>query len=137
MSFLGATNAHALCVHVSTANLRQGPGSKYIKSWEVYRYMPLRRIGKKGSWYKVKDVDGDAHWVYRKLITNRYRCAVVKASKASLRTGPGSKYRRNPREPFVKKYATFRAMKFKGSWVSVKDEYGGRYWIHRSLLWVQ
>lgn len=54
----------ALCVKVPEANLRSGPGTKYEKTWEVFKYIPFKTISKKGNWYKVADVDGDMHWIY-------------------------------------------------------------------------
>ena len=38
-------NAYSLCVKTADANLRSGPGTKYKKTWEVFKYMPLKKIG--------------------------------------------------------------------------------------------
>ncbi len=131
-----ANYAHALCVNVSEANLRNGPGTNYEKTWEVFKYMPFKKITKKGNWHKVKDVDGDIHWVYRKLVTEKFRCAVVKVDKANVRSGPGTRYSKNALSPALK-YDSFKILKKKGSWVKVKDEYGDSGWIFKKLLWIQ
>jgi SH3-like domain-containing protein len=130
------SNTSALCVKVQTANLRSGPGTKYEKTWQVFKYMPLKKIGSKGNWYKVKDVDGDVHWIYKKLVTNKYRCAVVKAREANIRKGPGTKYKKTDLSPAIK-YDTFKVIKTKGDWVKVVDEFGEAGWIHKKLLWIQ
>ena len=129
-------NAYALCVKTADANLRNGPGTKYKKTWEVFKYMPLMKIGSQGNWYKVKDVDGDIHWVYHTLVTDKYKCAVVKIKKANVRSGPGTNYKMNILSPALK-YYSFKVIDTKQSWVNVMDEYDDKGWIHINLLWVQ
>lgn len=135
-SFILTDISYGLCVNVPEANLRSGPGTKYEKTWEVFKYMPFSRQFKKGNWYKVKDVDGDVHWIYRKLVTGKFRCAVVKVDKANVRSGPGTGYNKNALSPALK-YDAFKVIKTKSSWVNVVDEFGDKGWIARKLLWVQ
>jgi SH3-like domain-containing protein len=127
--------ASALCVHVPTANLRSGPGTKYEKSWQVFKYMPFKKIKTKGNWYKIQDIDGDYHWIYKKLVTNKFNCAVVKVNEANVRSGPGTKYGKKEFGPALK-YDTFKVVKRKKSWVNVVDEFGNTGWIFRKLLWI-
>ena len=134
--FVSVVSADALCVNSGTANLRRGPGVKYEKTWQVFKYMPLKKIKRKGQWYKVKDVDGDIHWIFRKLVTGKYKCAVVKKNKANIRKGPGKKYPRTDISPAIK-YDSFRVLKFKGKWVQVIDEFGEKGWVFKKLLWIQ
>jgi SH3-like domain-containing protein len=134
--FLCASPACALCVKATEANLRAGPGTNYEKTWEVYKYMPLRKITRKGGWYRVSDLEGDEHWIYGGLVTGKYKCAVVKEEKANIRSGPGTKYRKLIFSP-VLKYYTFKVVKISGKWVKVKDDYEDTGWIHRKLLWIQ
>jgi uncharacterized protein YgiM (DUF1202 family) len=134
LSFFIHNSTYALCVNVPIANLRSGPGTKYEKTWEVYKYMPFKRLSKKGNWYKVKDVDGDKHWIYRKLVTNKYDCAVAK-KRANIRKGPGMGYRILGLSPVIK-YESFKVLKTKGQWVNVMNEYGDKGWIFRKLLWI-
>jgi len=126
----------ALCVNVPQANLRSGPGTNYEKTWQVFKYMPFKKITKKGDWYKVKDVDGDIHWIYGKLLTDKFKCAVVKVDEANVRSGPGIKFKKNALSPALR-YDSFRVLKIKGSWVKVIDEYGDTGWIFKKLLWIQ
>jgi SH3-like domain-containing protein len=128
--------ADALCVRVSKANLRSGPGTKYKKTGEVFQYTPLKRLGRRGNWYKVKDMDGEVHWIYRTLVTNKFRCAMVKRETARIRTGPGTEYEETIDSPSYK-YLPYKVLKIKGSWVKIMDDYNDTGWIHRDLLWIQ
>ena len=128
-------NAEALCVSNKIANLRQGPGTHYEKLWQVFKYMPFKEMKKKGSWYRVKDLDGDIYWVHRKLITKKYQCAVIRNNKTNLRKGPGTKYDRLSWSP-VDKYFSMRVLQIKGKWVRVEDGVGDKGWVSRSLIWI-
>ncbi len=130
-----SVHANALCVKVTKANLRSGPGTKYEKTWEVFKYFPFKKIGKKGNWYKVQDLDGDVHWIYRKLVTDKFGCAVVKVEVANVRSGPGTNFETKYFSPAVK-YDSFKVLKRKGKWVKVIDEFGNKGWIYRKLLWI-
>ena len=134
----GYSGAEALCVNVSKANLRSGPSTKYEKVWEVYKYMPFMKVGKSlsGDWYAVQDVDGDVSWIYKKLVTEKYKCAVVKSEEVNVRKGPGTNYEKIPSGP-AKQYFSFRVLKKKGSWVQVKDEWGATGWVHTDFLWIK
>lgn len=128
--------ATALCVSADTANLRSGSGTNHEKLWEVYRYMPFKQVGRKGPWRKVRDVDGDVYWVHSKLLTGKYKCAVVKSDEANVRTGPGTKYRKARMSPAYR-YYSFKVLSVKGQWVKVVNQYRDSGWIYKPLLWVQ
>ena len=131
-----SSNSYALCTNVPEANLRSGPGTKFGKTWEVFKYMPFNKLSEKENWYKVEDVDGDVHWVYTKLVTSKFKCAVVKVDKANVRSGPGDKYKKTSMSPALK-YDSFKVIKTQASWVKVLDEFGDSGWIFRKLLWIQ
>lgn len=133
--FLLNSFADALCVNVPEANLRSGPGTKYEKTWEVFKYMPFEKLKKKGNWYKVQDVDGDHHWIYKKLTTDKFNCAVTKVDKANIRSGPGTHFRKKNFSPAMK-YDAYKVLKRKGKWVKVHDAFGDEGWISRKLLWI-
>lgn len=127
---------YALCVNVPEANLRKGPGTNYERTWQVFKYMPFKQLTKKGNWYKIQDVDGDIHWIYENLVTDKFDCAVVKVDEVNVRSGPGLKFRKIfPLTPAYK-YDSFKVIKRKGSWVEVMDEFGDGGWISRKLLWI-
>jgi len=128
--------AQATCINVSTANLREGPGTNFPKSWVVYRYMPLKTIETKGEWTQVADVDGYKHWVSSDLVSDDLRCAVVTKDKINIRSGPGTKFAKTPLSP-VEKYYSFKVLETKGDWVKVQDEVNNEGWIFDKLLWQQ
>jgi len=130
-----STPSFALCVDVPKANLRQGPGTQYEKSWQVYEYMPFKKIGARGNWLQVEDVDGDRHWILGNLVSERVRCAVVRANKANVRTGPGTQHAASSLGP-VEKYYSFRVLEVRGDWVKVSDVVFDEAWVARHLLWM-
>jgi SH3-like domain-containing protein len=135
-ALMTATQASALCIKAPEANLRKGPGTNHEKSWEVFKYMPLRKIDEKGDWYHVQDVDGDRHWVYRKLVTDSMRCGIVQVPEANVRTGPGTNHGTSPLSP-VEKYYSFRVVETRGDWVKVEDAVSNEGWVYKPLLWIQ
>ena len=111
LTLIFSAKSFALCVNVAEANLRSGPGTKYEKTWDV-------------------------HWVYNKLVTSKFRCAVVKVDKANVRSGPGEKFGKISMSPALK-YDSFKVLKIQKPWVNVIDEFGDSGWIFRKLLWIQ
>jgi SH3-like domain-containing protein len=135
LSLVFINHADALCVKVPKANLREGPGTGFEKTWHVFQYMPFKKIGQKGSWYKVMDVDGDEHWIYKKLVTDRVNCAVVKVNEANVRKGPGKNFEKKDFSPAIK-YDSFKVLKREGKWVKIIDEFGNTGWVFRKLIWI-
>ncbi len=136
LTFLLAGSATAACVKVPEANLRKSPGTQHEKSWEVYKYMPLKPIGQNGDWYQVEDVDGDTHWIFSRLLTTDIKCAAAKVDKLNVRSGPGADHARTPLAQ-VDKYYAFKVISEQGAWVEVEDEVQNRGWVSKSLIWQQ
>jgi SH3-like domain-containing protein len=130
------TPSHAMCIKATKANLRMGPGTDYKILFKVFKYMPLKKLKRKGDWYRVQDVDGDIYWVHRKLTTNNFKCAVIKNDETNLRIGPGTKFEQPVWSP-VKKYFSVKVVKQKENWVKVLDETGDQAWVYRPLIWIQ
>ena len=132
------SSAAALCVNVSKANLRSGPGKNHEVTWQVYMYMPFEKVEESTDkkWYAVKDCDGDTYWIHRNLVTNRYRCAVVRVDKARLRTGPGAHFPTVKESP-ARKYHTYRVISSKNGWLRLRDEWSDTGWIRKDLLWIK
>ncbi len=133
-----AGHASALCVNAPKANLRLGPGTNFEIGWQVFKYMPFKKVGvsRDGNWYAVKDVDGDVMWIYKNLVTEKFKCAVVNAREINVRTGPGINHSKSPMGP-AKKYYSYRVLDIRGNWVRVRDEWGSIGWIRRDFLWIQ
>jgi len=126
----------ALCVDDEKANLRQGPGLNFTKTFEAIRYMPLKKLSKQAGWYRVEDLDGKVHWVKENLVTGGYSCAAVKSDYANLRTGPGLEFK-TAKASKGDKYLSFRVIQSKGRWVKLEDVEGDEVWAARDNLWIQ
>lgn len=127
--------AQGLCVKSNDANLRSGPSSKSGITWVASKHMPLLEVGRKGSWYKVKDVDGKVHWVFSRLVSGSAQCLVVKAGKANLRTGPGTQFPVAD-YPTANRYFAFEKLDSSNGWYKIRSASGrGPFWIHESLVW--
>ena len=96
--------------------------------------MPLKRIGKKGSWIKVKDVDNETHWVHHSLVTRSVSCVVVKSTFTYLRTGPGKKYPKAEIQ-VADRYASYKKIDERTGWVQVENSQKRKYWIYAGNLW--
>ena len=131
---LKANVSHALCVIADKANLRAEPSSKGRLVWTVGKYMPFLQIGRKGSWFKVKDMDGQVMWVFNKLVSTRIDCAVIKVRQSLLRNGAGKRY---PTTPLTKafKYTPFKKLDRDDAWLKLQDDYDGKHWVHESDVW--
>ncbi len=121
----------SLCVSAPRANLRAGPGKNFRISWEVNRYMPLVGIDKKGKWIKVKDVDGDTHWVFETLVKAGLDCVTIRRPKANIRTKPSARARKLYT---VEKYTSFKRVGGKPKWVQIEYE-GKAMWVYYTLVW--
>ncbi len=137
--FSWSNEAIALCVMVSKANLRIGPGVNYEIGWRVSKYMPFKKVGisiLSDDWYAVEDVDNDVLWIHKSLITSKYHCAVVNAEEVNLRTGPGIHYDKHLSSP-VEQHFCARILKKNGPWIKIINESGETGWIHEDYLWIQ
>jgi len=130
---LPAPGRAATMVSIAAAkvNLRAGPGKHYPVLWELGAGYPLRVLGRRGNWLKVKDFEGDVGWVYRKL-TNRRPHLVVKKRIINIRSGPGTTYKIVAK---ARRGVVFATLKRKGRWVKLKHETGLVGWARRDLLW--
>lgn len=133
LASVGASQAWAafVCVNAPRANLRAGPGTEHRITWEVNRYMPLEEVGREGDWVKVRDVDGDIHWIFDKLISTELRCVTISQPKANVRSKPTTG---SQRWFTVEKYSSFERTGSVDKWVKVEYE-GQTMWIYDSLVW--
>jgi len=112
-------------------NLRSGPGKRYEVLWELGRGFPLKVIGRRKGWVKVRDFEGDEGWIASRLV-GRTPHLVVKKKRINLRSGPGKRYRLVGRANYG---VVFRTLRKKRGWVKVRHENGTTGWVLRSLLW--
>lgn len=118
-------------VKVSSANIRQDPGTDSEILWTVPKNFPLTVVGREGEWLKTLDFEGIEGWIYAPL-TDENLGVVVTADVGNVRAGPGLQHR------IVSKVywgESFGVRGQDGSWVAIEHEPGGRGWIHRDLVW--
>ena len=89
------------------------------------------RIDQKGNWVKVKDVDGDTHWVFAGLVDGGLDCLTIKTSKANIRRRPSV---RSAKWFTVQKYTSFKRVGKKGKWIKIEYE-GETMWVYYTLVW--
>ena len=133
--FLFTNFAYALCTNGAKVTLHKGPGSNFPRSWVVTKYMPLQELERKDHWIKVKDMDGDVHWVGATQVTNKYRCVVIKSSVAQLRSGAGPQFPAPSLMMTADRYTPFKRVESEGPWVQVENDFGIKAWIHEKNLW--
>ena len=126
--------AFSLCVIQDRANLRAGPGKRYKKTWTVGKYTPLILVKYRRGWYKVKDMDGQIHWIYSGLASQKTKCMSVKVRKANIRKGPGINHAQVAYKS-VDRYTPLRKLNKKGAWYQVADSAGTKFWIHERNVW--
>ena len=120
-----------VCVTAARANLRSGPATDSRVNWVVYKHMPLTIVEKKEQWLRVRDVDGDLHWIYESLISDKEDCVTVVSDLANIRRGPGTNFKK---WFSVKRYTSFRKTGEQNQWVRVEYE-GEVMWVFRTLVW--
>lgn len=131
------TNGYSDCVDREGVIFRAARSNKSTATWHVRKYMPFKRVGKqiyKGGWIKIKDMDGDSHWVKMKFTTDDYHCVVVKKGQAPIKTEPNldapNKY-----VELAEKYDTFKFLGAVKGWINVEDIYGDSGWIPYEYVW--
>jgi SH3-like domain-containing protein len=121
--------------HVSVAkdnvNLRAGPGTHHAAEWKLSQGYPLQVVRRQGSWIKVRDYEGDQGWIYRSL-THAVPHHVVKAERANLRAGPGT---RHALITTLEQGEVLKTHRKAPRWVKVETSDGLKGWVARSLLW--
>lgn len=127
--------ADPVCVTSEKANLRKGPGVSFPVSWEVGQNMPLDRVGKKGGWVQVKDLDGETHWITSSSVSPKVNCLVVRTKMAALHQAAGA---RAPASDlaFADRYTPFKKVDREDAWIQVQDDHGAKFWINETNVWI-
>ena len=129
---LAAAHSNAFVrVMVETANVREGPGTRFDRSWQAYENYPLKVVGRRGDWLKTVDFEGYEGWIHAPL-TDRQPAVVVKNEWANIRSGPGTKH---PVAFTAERGVAFLLLGTRGNWLKVEHADGDDGWIHKSLVW--
>ena len=115
----------------SVVHLREGAGTQHDAVWKLSRGYPLKVIGKRGGWLRVRDFENDTGWVLARL-TGRKAHRVVKVEVANLRSAAGTKARRIGQLHYGE---VVRTLAHRPGWVRVKRHDGRIGWVARRLLW--
>ncbi len=127
-------HGQALCVKLPSATLRAEPKISAATTWIVSKYTPLLRLDRRGSWYKVQDMDGELHWIHSSSVTSDYHCLTVRVNITSLRQGPGKQYPIVER-PVADRYTNFKRLGNEDDWYQVEDVNGVKGWVNESNVW--
>ena len=125
-----SSNVTADCVNSDGVVLRADKGLKSPVTWRVRKFLPLIPVGggSYNGWIKVRDMDGDIHWVKQKYITKEYHCVAVKIDGVPIKKNPFINSPNKYNEP-AKKYDTFKFLGVSKGWINVEDAYGDTGWI--------
>lgn len=126
-----ATAQDMVSVRGKTVNMRSGPGLKSQVLWELSKGYPLKVVRRQGRWLQVQDFENDRGWVARSLTGNTPH-HVVKASKANIRRGPGTRHRVIGQAEYGE---LLRTREKRSDWVKVERQDGQTGWVARRLLW--
>ncbi|MBI1960463.1 MAG: SH3 domain-containing protein [Candidatus Rokubacteria bacterium] len=117
-------------VKVDTANLRARPSLKAEKVRDAYENEPLHVVGRQGRWLEVRDVTGEAAWIYAPLTDGRPAVVVVR-DVVNVREGPGTGH---PIAFTAERSVNLLVLDRAGRWLHVQHEVG-EGWLHDSLVW--
>jgi len=120
-----------LSINASIANMRSGPGTKYDVLWQVEKYHPVKVVTKKGSWYKIKDFEGDIAWIHKTLLSNVKGVITIK-KKCNVRSRATTK---SQLLFSAEKGVPFKVLTQKGNWLKIEHVDGDVGWIFKSLIW--
>lgn len=126
-----SARAEMLTIAGQKVNMRSGPGTHYPVLWELGAGFPVKRLKRKGNWYRVQDFEGDSGWVFKKL-TNKTPFVIVTGKIVNIRKGPGTK---NPIVGQAEYGTVLKRLKGSKGWVKVKFPGKGVGWIKANLVW--
>mgnify|MGYP005843193285 CR=1 FL=1 len=115
-------------------NVRSAPNLKSEVLFQAHLGYPVEIAQTEGKWVKIKDWQGNVGWVYRPLISEEVKTAVVVPERVNIRKGPGLKYKVVGQAESGEVYKVFSK---KNGWVKVgyyleNQEVG---WIRDDLVW--
>ena len=126
-----ATAAERMAVKSAVADVRADPSEKGAVLWKVERYYPVIVIEKKGSWYRIKDLDGQQGWM-RNSSLDHTLTVVVRVRLANIRSGPGTRFG----VIFdAEKGTPFKVLRKEQDWLQIQHNDGDKGWVFHSLVW--
>ncbi len=126
-----AAAAERMAVKGDVANIRAKPDIRSDTLWQVEKYYPLLILEKKGSWYRIKDFEGDAGWIHGSLVDNT-PTVIVRVNRANIRTDAGTQH---DLAFDADKGTPFKVLEKRERWIKVQHADGDVGWIFKSLIW--
>jgi SH3-like domain-containing protein len=117
-------------VKVDVANLRARPSPTAEQVRSAYENEPLHVVGRQGQWLEVRDVAGDAAWIYSPLTDGRPAVVVVR-DVVNVRERPGTGH---PIAFTAERGVNLLVLERAGRWLHVQHDVG-EGWLHDSLVW--
>jgi SH3-like domain-containing protein len=117
-------------VKVDVANLRARPSSTAEQIRAAYENEPLQVVGRQGRWLEVRDVAGEAAWIYAALTDGRPAVVVVR-DVVNVRERPGTAH---PIAFTAQQGVNLLVLERAGRWLHVRHDVG-EGWVHDSLVW--
>jgi SH3-like domain-containing protein len=117
-------------VKVDVANLRARPSPTAEQVRSAHENEPLRVVGQQGRWLEVRDVAGDAAWIYAPLTDGRPAVVVVR-DVVNVRERPGTEH---PIAFTAERGVNLLVLERAGRWLHVQHDVG-EGWLHDSLVW--
>ncbi len=85
--------------------------------------MPFVRLESKSGWSRLKDMDGEEHWLWSKDLSTAVSCIVVKSQVAALRVEAFRQFTTRGAAHFDR-YTPLKKLDILGEWIKVEDENG-------------
>jgi SH3-like domain-containing protein len=140
LAFVGATALPAretdagpprfVRVKVDVANLRARPSATAERVRSAHENEPLHVVGQRGQWLEVRDIAGEAAWVYAPLTDGRPAVVVVR-DVVNVRERPGTEH---PIAFTAERGVNLLVLERAGRWLHVQHDVG-EGWLHDSLVW--
>jgi SH3-like domain-containing protein len=117
-------------VKVDVANLRARPSPTAEQIRSAHENEPLHVVGRQGRWLEVRDVAGEAAWIYAPLTDGRPAVVVVR-DVVNVRERPGTGH---PIAFTAERGVNLLVLERAGRWLHVQHDVG-EGWLHDSLVW--
>ena len=117
-------------VKVDVANLRARPTPTAERIRSAHENEPLHVVGRQGRWLEVRDVAGEAAWIYAPLTDGRTAVVVVR-DVVNVRERPGTGH---PIAFTAERGVNLLVVERAGRWLHVQHDVG-EGWLHDSLVW--
>ena len=112
------------------ANLRARPSTTAEKVRDAHENEPLHVVGRQEQWLEVRDVAGEAAWIYAPLTDGRPAVVVVR-DVVNVRERPGTGH---PIAFTAERGVNLLVLERAGRWLHVQHDVG-KGWLHDSLVW--